>query len=58
MIQITITKNDDGTFTAAYFVAGQGEQQSQTFADVPTLTAGLPEILALELAAEQKQAGE
>ena len=58
MIQVTITKNDDGTYTAGYFVAGQGEQQSQSFADVASLTAGIPEILALELTAEQEQAGE
>lgn len=55
MIQVTITKNEDGTFTASYFVAGQGEEQSQNFADVTSLTAGIPEILALELTAEQTQ---
>ena len=48
MLEIKIRKNDDGTFTAFYFVAGQGSEQSTQYATVAELQAGIPTLFGIE----------
>lgn len=58
MLKITITKNEDGTFTASYFVPGQGSENSQNYATVEEVSAAIPTLFGNEQIAEEQEAEE